>query len=198
MIIGLTGGIASGKSTVAEMLTERGAKLVDADAVAREIVRPGEPALEAIASCFGQAILLEDGTLDRKALGEIVFRDAGKLEQLESITHPAIRKRMWEKIRFYEGEEPKALIVADIPLLFETKQEHLYEGVLVVYVPFEVQLSRLMKRNGMEEEEARRRIGLQMDMEEKRQRGSWIIDNSGTLEETARQVQLFMENQVHL
>lgn len=198
MIIGLTGGIASGKSTVAEMLLERGARLVDADAVAREIVRPGEPALEAIASCFGQAILLDDGTLNRKALGEIVFRDARKLEQLESITHPAIRKRMWDKIRLYDNELPKRLIVADIPLLFETKQEQLYEGVLVVYVPFEVQLSRLMKRNGMDEEEARRRIGLQMDMEEKRQRGNWIIDNSGTLADTAKQVQLFMENQVHL
>ncbi len=198
MIIGLTGGIASGKSTVAEMLIKRGARLVDADAVAREIVQPGEPVLEAIASCFGQAVLLDDGALNRKALGEIVFRDAEKLKQLEAITHPAIRKRMWDKIRVYEEERPKRLIVADIPLLFETKQEEMYEGVLVVYVPFEVQLSRLMKRNGMDEKEAKRRIGLQMDMEEKRRRGKWIIDNSGTLEETEKQVQLFMENQVHL
>ncbi len=198
MIIGLTGGIASGKSTVAEMLIERGARLVDADAVAREIVQPGEPALEAIASCFGQAVLLDDGALNRKALGEIVFRDAEKLKQLEAITHPAIRKRMWDKIRVYEEERPKRLIVADIPLLFETKQDEMYEGVLVVYVPFEVQLSRLMKRNGMDEVEAKRRIGLQMDMEEKRRRGNWIIDNGGTLKETEKQVQFFMENQVHL
>lgn len=195
MIIGLTGGIASGKSTVGRMLTERGAKLVDADEVAREIVRPGEPALEAIASLFGQAVLHPDGTLNRQALGDIVFRDKEQLSRLESITHPAIRKRMQARIHSYESQSPSGLTVADVPLLYETKQEALYEGIMVVYVPAELQLERLMARSGMPREEASRRISLQMDMEEKRERADWLIDNSGTLEETDRQVDRFWNSQ---
>lgn len=195
MIIGLTGGIASGKSTVGRMLTERGAKLVDADEIAREIVRPGEPALEAIASLFGQAVLQADGTLDRQALGNIVFRDEERLRELEAITHPAIRERMQARIHSYEAQNPDGLAIADVPLLYETKQEGLYEGIMVVYVPAELQLQRLMGRNGMSREEALRRISLQMDMEAKRDRADWIIDNSGTLEETERQVDRFWNSQ---
>ncbi|MDF2836408.1 MAG: dephospho-CoA kinase [Paenibacillus sp.] len=195
MIIGLTGGIASGKSTVGRMLTERGAKLVDADEVAREIVRPGEPALEAIASLFGQAVLHPDGTLNRQALGDIVFRDKEQLSRLEAITHPAIRKRMQARIHSYESQNPNGLAVADVPLLYETKQEALYEGIMVVYVPAELQLGRLMARSGMPREEASRRISLQMGMEEKRKRADWLIDNSGTLEETERQVDRFWNSQ---
>lgn len=198
MIIGLTGGIASGKSTVGEMLVGRGAKLVDADAVAREIVRPGEPALEAIASRFGQAVLQDDGSLNRRALGDIVFADKDKLAELESITHPAIRGRMQETIRRYSEQQPTQLIIADIPLLYETNQEHLYEGVLVVYVPEKLQMKRLMERNPMPEDEAKRRISLQMDIEEKRRRASWVIDNSGSLEETRNQVEAFWNAQVRL
>lgn len=189
MIIGLTGGIASGKSTVGRMLVELGARLVDADTVAREIVRPGEPALEAIASLFGQAVLQPDGTLDRAALGNIVFKDPDLLAKLEAITHPAVRKRMWDQIHTYAEAEPNGLIIGDVPLLYETKQAELYEGILVVYVPPELQVERLMKRNGMDEEEARRRVSLQMDIEEKRKRADWVIDNSGTAEETQAQVQ---------
>lgn len=195
MIIGLTGGIASGKSTVARMLADRGARLVDADEVAREIVRPGEPALEAVASLFGQAVLCPDGTLNRQELGRIVFRDKEQLAKLEAITHPAIRARMQERIHNYAKEDARGLIVADVPLLYETKQEHLYEGVLVVYVPKELQTERLMDRNGMSREEAERRIALQMDMEEKRRRADWLIDNSGSVEETERQVQQFWNSQ---
>jgi dephospho-CoA kinase len=191
MIIGLTGGIASGKSTVGRMLTERGAKLVDADEVAREIVRPGEPALEAIASLFGQAVLQPDGTLNRQALGDIVFRDKEQLIELEAITHPAIRQRMQSLIHSFESSNPNGLTVADVPLLYETKQEKLYEGIMVVYVPAELQLERLMERSGMSREEASRRISLQMGMEEKRERADWLIDNSGTLEETEQQVDRF-------
>lgn len=195
MIIGLTGGIASGKSTVGRMLTERGAKLVDADEVAREIVRPGEPALEAIASLFGQAVLQADGTLDRQALGDIVFRDKERLRELEAITHPVIRQRMQSRIHSYDSSNPHGLTVADVPLLYETRQESLYEGIMVVYVPVEQQLRRLMARGGMPREEALRRISLQMDMEEKREKADWLIDNSGTLEETERQVDRFWNGQ---
>lgn len=195
MIMGLTGGIASGKSTVGRLLTLRGAKLVDADAVAREVVMPGEPALEAIASAFGQAVLNPDGSLNRPALGRIVFQDDAALRKLESITHPAIRETMRERIRTYADRDPDAMIVADVPLLYETKQEKLYEGIMVVYVPKETQLVRLMTRNDLSRDEAGRRIALQMDIEEKRRRADWVIDNSGSLEETERQVEQFWKSQ---
>lgn len=195
MKIGLTGGIATGKSTVARMLVDRGALLVDADQVAREVVLPGEPALEAIASAFGQAVLHEDGTLNRQALGGIVFQDKASLTKLEGITHPAIRQRMQERIRQYASDYPEKLVVADIPLLFETGQEGLYDGVMVVYVPAGLQLKRLMERNGLPEDEASRRIGLQMDIEEKKLRATWVIDNSGTLEGTKLQIDRFWTSQ---
>lgn len=198
LIIGLTGGIASGKSTIGSMLSDMGAKLVDADTVAREIVLPGEPALEAIASHFGQAVMQSDGTLNRPALGNIVFRDPESLAKLEAITHPAIRKRMWEQIHKYAEENPTGLIIGDVPLLYETNQEELYEGVLVVYIPAAVQIERLMNRSGMEEEEAKRRVSLQMDIEEKRRRADWVIDNSGTLDETRSQVLHFWNNRAGL
>jgi dephospho-CoA kinase len=191
MIIGLTGGIACGKSTVAAMLVARGAFLVDADAVAREVVEPGEPALEAIASAFGQAVKKADGTLDRKKLGAIVFEDRDKLRQLEAILHPAIRARMKARIDAYAQANPGKLAVADVPLLFETGQASAYEGVLVVYVPRAVQIERLMRRDGIDEEKAKQRIALQMDIEEKRKRATWVIDNSGTVEQTEQQVERF-------
>ncbi|MBD2871580.1 dephospho-CoA kinase [Paenibacillus arenilitoris] len=195
MRIGLTGGIASGKSTVARMLAERGALLVDADQVAREVVLPGEKALEAIASAFGQAVLEADGSLNRKALGDIVFRDKAKLARLEAITHPAIRERMQHRIHSYEERHPDRLVVADIPLLYETKQQHLYDGVMVVYVPSDLQRARLMERNEIPAEEAERRISLQMDIEEKRRLADWVIDNGGTLAETEKQIDLFWKSQ---
>ncbi|WP_138755395.1 dephospho-CoA kinase [Paenibacillus sinopodophylli] len=195
MRIGLTGGIASGKSTIANMLVERGALLVDADQVAREIVLPGRPALEAIASTFGQAVLEQDGTLNRKALGAIVFQDKSLLAKLEAITHPAIRASMQATIHSYAEQFPNRLIIADVPLLYETKQEQLYDGIMVVYVPVEVQKTRLMKRNDVSEEEANRRVLLQMDIEQKRERADFVIDNSGSLEETKRQLDAFWESQ---
>lgn len=195
MKIGLTGGIASGKSTIAKMLVERGALLVDADQVAREVVLPGEPALEAIASMFGQAVLEADGTLNRKALGEIVFRDKDSLAKLEAITHPAIRSRMQQRVNTYAEQFPERLVVADVPLLYETKQQNLYDGIMVAYVPAEIQQTRLMERNQLSEEEASRRIALQMDIEQKRKYAEWVIDNSGTLEETEQQVDEFWKSQ---
>ncbi|PWV99450.1 dephospho-CoA kinase [Paenibacillus cellulosilyticus] len=189
MRIGLTGGIACGKSTVSAMLTELGAHVVDADRVAREVVLPGEPALQAIVEKFGQAVLSEDGTLNRPALGSIVFGQADRLRELEAITHPAIRKRMRAQMEQAESLEADPIVVADIPLLYETEQQSSYEGVIVVYVPHEVQRDRLMKRNSLAVEEAERRIGLQMDIERKRSMANWVIDNSGTLEETRKQVE---------
>jgi dephospho-CoA kinase len=189
MRIGLTGGIACGKSTVSAMLTELGAQIVDADRVAREVVLPGEPALQAIVEKFGQAVLNEDGTLNRQALGSLVFGQADRLRELEAITHPAIRQRMRAQMDEAERHEADAIIIADIPLLYETEQQTSYEGVVVVYVPHKVQRERLMNRNSLSVEEAERRIGLQMDIERKRSMADWVIYNSGTLEETRKQVQ---------
>jgi dephospho-CoA kinase len=195
MKLGLTGGIACGKSTVSAMLVRRGAKLVDADQVAREVVLPGEPALADIVREFGQAVLNEDGSLNRSALGSVVFGNRERLEKLESILHPAIRARMWDMINKYADEKPDALIVADIPLLYETGQASLYDAVMVVYVPRQVQLERLMARNSLTAEEAAKRISLQMDIEEKRRLADFVIDNSGTLEDTERQVERFWQEQ---
>lgn len=188
LLLGLTGGIASGKSTVSQLLVKHGALLVDADQVARDVVEPGQPALAEIVSYFGQAVLNENGTLNRAALGEIVFSNKEKLHKLESITHPAIRARMKETFERYKKEQPEAIIIADIPLLYETNQAHLYEGVIVVYVPYEVQINRLMNRNGLTEEAAISRMKLQMDLEEKARLADYIIDNSGTLDETEEQI----------
>lgn len=188
MLIGLTGGIACGKSTVSAMLVKHDALLVDADQVARDVVEPGEPALLQIAKIFGTNVLNSDGSLNRKQLGAIVFSDSDKLKQLEQITHPAIRARMLQTIEMYKQQQPNALIVADIPLLYETNQAHLYEGVLVVYIPRELQVERLMNRNGLTQEDAEARIALQMDIEEKKKRADWVIDNSSTLENTEQQV----------
>ncbi|WP_308635008.1 dephospho-CoA kinase [Paenibacillus silvisoli] len=195
MILGLTGGIACGKSTVSAMLVAHGAKLVDADQVAREVVLPGEPALAAIVAEFGQAVLQEDGTMNRAEVGKLVFGNAERLAKLESILHPAIRERMWSRIRAYKAENPDQLIVADIPLLYETGQASLYEGVMVVYVPRAVQIERLMQRNSIPREQAEQRVSLQMDIEEKKRLADFVIDNSGTLEETERQIELFLHGQ---
>lgn len=192
MIIGLTGGIASGKSTVSKLLVEQGALLVDADQVARLVVEPGQAAYEQIIAQFGQVVLNDDGTINRQELGKIVFSDKAKLKQLESITHPAIRSYMLSQFTYLQKTYPNKIIIADIPLLFETKQEHLYEGVIVVYVDPNTQLSRLMERNNLTEAEAKQRMALQMSLEEKKDRATWVIDNSGTLEQTKAQIMSFM------
>ncbi|SFS56814.1 dephospho-CoA kinase [Paenibacillus sp. BC26] len=195
MILGLTGGIACGKSTVSAMLVSHGAKLIDADQVAREVVLPGEPALAAIVAEFGQAVLNEDGTMNRAEVGKVVFGNREKLTKLEGILHPAIRERMWERINAYAAEDPNQLIVADIPLLYETGQASLYEAVMVVYVPREIQIERLMQRNSLTREQAEERTALQMDIEEKRRLADIVIDNSGTIAETAQQVDQFWRGQ---
>jgi dephospho-CoA kinase len=191
MNIGLTGGIASGKSTVARMLVESGAALVDADRIAREIVEPGQPPLAQIVERFGQAVLHEDGTLNRKKLGEIVFADEAKRKALEAITHPAIRAVMRERMDKLQREAPNRLVVVDVPLLYESGLQSLFEEVMVVYVPRSVQLERLMKRDGLSKADAERRLNAQMDIEEKKRLADIVIDNSGSLEDTALQLERF-------
>ena len=186
-LIGLTGGIGSGKSTVARMLAARGAAVVDADLLAREVVEPGQPALAEIAAEFGDAVLLPDGRLDRAALGAVVFADAARRERLNAITHPRVGALMQERIAAALASGAP-LVVVDIPLLFEGSRQSLFEGVLLVWVPPAVQLRRLVERDGMAEDEGRARIAAQMPIDDKRALATWVIDNSGPLDATERQV----------
>ncbi|WCK55523.1 dephospho-CoA kinase [Aneurinibacillus sp. Ricciae_BoGa-3] len=195
MIIGLTGGIACGKSTVSRLLAEREARIIDADIIAREVVRPGEPAWSLIVDRFGQNILLENQQLDRIKLGSIVFSDEAARLDLNAIIHPAVRKRMKELTEAAE-QEGVPLIVLDIPLLFESKLEYMVEKVVVVHCTPEQQLERLMERNGFSREEALRRIASQMPVEEKKSRADYCIDNSGTLFDTELQVDELVERLV--
>lgn len=191
MNIGLTGGIATGKSTVARLLTERGAILIDLDGIAREVVEPGQPSLDRIAERFGQAVLNENGTLDRKKLGSIVFADPEERKALEQILHPAIRAVMKERMAFHETADPHKLVVVDVPLLFESKLESYFQEIMVVYVPGDEQLERLMKRDNLSEEEAKKRLEAQMDIEDKKKRADILIDNSGSLACTEQQIERF-------
>lgn len=191
MIIGLTGGIATGKSTVSALLIRKGALLVDADVIAREVMLPGHPVLAAVAEHFGQAVLLADGTLDRKKLGDIVFREPAQRQALNEITHPAIRLEIRRQMESLEREHPERLVVVDIPLLFESGLESMFERVMLVYAPASIQKERLMKRNQLTAEEAVARINSQMDIEEKKRKADVIIDNSGSAEETQRQIDEF-------
>ncbi|WP_147803418.1 dephospho-CoA kinase [Alkalicoccus halolimnae] len=192
MKLGLTGSIATGKSTVTGMFRDRGYPVIDADIISREVVEPGKPALEEIVEYFGKSVLYEDGTLNRKKLGDIVFEHPEEREKLNSIVHPAVRLEM--KSRAEEAErEGEKLIVLDIPLLIENDLYYLIDEVLVVYVPEEVQKQRLMERNGYSEEEASRRISSQLSIEKKRKEADFLIDNSGTLDDTERQVEELIE-----
>ncbi|MBD0381315.1 dephospho-CoA kinase [Paenibacillus sedimenti] len=191
MNIGLTGGIACGKSTVSAMLVSRGAILVDADQLARDVVEPGSPVLERVAAQFGQAVLHADGSLNRKKLGEIIFADTAARKQLENLLHPPIRSLMREQMETAEREHPQKLVVIDVPLLYESGLTSMFQEVMVVYVPREVQVERLMLRDGITEMAAQERLAAQISIEEKRGLADIVIDNSGTREETSRQVDQF-------
>ncbi|MGW8956438.1 dephospho-CoA kinase [Paenibacillus sp. NPDC055715] len=193
MNIGLTGGIATGKSTVSALLVAKGALLIDADAIAREVMLPGHPVLAAVIQHFGQAVMNSDGTLHRKKLGEIVFGDPAQRQVLNDITHPAIREEMRTRMESFEREHSDKLVLADIPLLFESGLESLYDEIMVVYVPRDVQLQRLMLRDGLTEEQAGLRLSAQMDIEHKRSLADIVIDNSGTQAETKQQIDQFWQ-----
>lgn len=186
-IIGLTGGIASGKSCAAHLFEKLGAAVIDADQLAREVVAPGEEALAQIAASFGDRILNADGTLNRAALGEIVFADPAARRTLEGITHPAIKKRAEEKLqRLRELGTGTAFYVA--PLLIEAGITSRVHEVWVVYLDQETQVQRLMARDGLSREAALSRIASQMPMEEKKKLGKIVIDNRGGFEELEAQV----------
>ena len=187
MIIGLTGSIASGKSTVAKMLQELGLQIVDADIVARDVVEPGTETLGKIVDVFGEDILLENGGLNRAKLGEIIFHNPAKRKELNDIIHPAIRKEMLRQ-RDAWLEKGEKDIVMDIPLLFESGLQHFVEKILVVSVTEENQLARLMERNHLSEEEAKTRITSQLPISVKEKGADAVIYNNGNLENTRDQL----------
>jgi dephospho-CoA kinase len=187
LLVALTGNIASGKSEVARILAELGATVIDADELAREVVRPGMPALKAIADRWGKDVLQSDGSLDRAALRAIVFADPAEREALNAIVHPEVRKRRNHLIAQARARGDTA-VVAAIPLLFETGLEGEFDAVILVDAPDEVRLSRLMERNGMDATEARRMMDAQMPAATKRRRSHVVIENDSDLEALTRAV----------
>lgn len=188
LVIGLTGGIASGKSTVANMLIDKGITVIDADIIAKQAVEKGMLAYRQIIDEFGEDILLENGDIDRRKLGALVFTNEQKRLALNSIVHPAVREEMLKR-RDESIANQETFVVLDIPLLFESKLESLVDKIIVVSVTKELQLERLTKRNQLTEEEALSRIRSQIPLEEKVSRADNVIDNSGTLEETKQQLE---------
>ena len=187
MIIGLTGSIASGKSTVVQMLKEFNLPIVDADVVARLVVEPGTPTLQKIAEAFGEEALTESGEMNRQKIGSIIFHDEEKRKLLNGIIHPAIRQEMLRQ-RDEHIEKGAPSVVMDIPLLFESKLQHFVDKILVVSVTEETQLKRLMSRNQLTKDEALARINSQQSLTEKEKGADAVIHNNGTIEETHAQL----------
>jgi len=188
--IGLTGGIGSGKSMVAQRLRDLGAAVVDADAIAREVTAPGGPAYAAIVRAFGQSVLCCDGSLDRKALAARVFADEAARRQLNALTHPHIRQRMAEEGARLAATPGVGVVVFDIPLLLETTDgsDLGLEGVVVVTAADAVRIARLTARDGLTPRDARQLLDAQMPLAQKVARADWVIDNNGSAEQTREQV----------
>ncbi|ASF40126.1 dephospho-CoA kinase [Halobacillus halophilus] len=187
VVIGLTGSIASGKSTVSQMFSRFNIPVVDADRLSRKVVEPGESAYNKIVEAFGFQILQDDRTIDRKRLGKIIFSDEEKRQQLNSIVHPQVRQEMLEEREAYKAEGYPA-VVLDIPLLFESRLTSYVDRVMVVYVDEETQLNRLMERDQSEREEAEERIQAQLSVTEKAKMADAVIDNNGSVEESFQQL----------
>ncbi|MBU8770124.1 dephospho-CoA kinase [Cytobacillus oceanisediminis] len=187
LTVGLTGGIASGKSTVSSLLIEKGYTVIDADIEARLAVEKGEEAYQEIVRHFGERVLLKDGSIDRAELGSIIFHDEKERKALNSIVHPAVRKRMTaQKEQAISRNEQ--MIILDIPLLFESKLQYMCDKTLLVYADEGIQLQRLMQRNQLSEKEAMARIHSQMPLREKKALADAVIDNNGRIEETEKQL----------
>jgi dephospho-CoA kinase len=191
VIAGLTGTIGTGKSTVAKMLAEMGAFIIDYDLIAHQVVEPGKPAWQAIKDYFGPDILKNDQTLNRQRLADVVFNDPQKLQQLNLIMHPEVFKEDRRQVEEKRRIDPDGIIIKDIPLLLEVGPEvarSLVDKIIVVYCSPDIQLTRLIAR-GMSEEDARNRIKNQIPVKEKMQFADFLINNDGSFEETRRQVQ---------
>ncbi|MFH0811347.1 MAG: dephospho-CoA kinase [Pseudomonadota bacterium] len=188
-MVGLTGGIASGKSTVAQLFKSEGAYIIDLDGISREVVEPGTTGWKEVVNVFGKEVLNDDQTLDRKKLGEIVFSDLTKRKLLEAILHPKIYEAQVRQVKDIAKRDGRAVVIIDIPLLIEVKRHGAFDRVvLLVYVSPEIQLERLRERNGLSVEEASQRISSQMSIDSKINYAHYIINNEGPLEKTAERV----------
>ncbi len=183
-VIGLTGGIACGKTTASNFFAEQGIEIIDADIAAREVVAPGEPALTEIATRFGDEVLQPDGSLDRKKMRELVFADADKRKQLEAILHPRIRQRLRKQLEQAKGP----YVIFSVPLMFESGLDQLTDRVLVIDVSPEVQRQRLIERDGSSVEQANAIVSAQMPREERNSRADDIVDNSTNLDDFISQL----------
>jgi dephospho-CoA kinase len=193
LILGITGGIASGKSTVAEMMREFGAPVIDFDLLAREVVEPEKPAWKDIVAYFGARVLRKNSSLDRKKLSRMVFQDPEKRKKLESITHPRIMDLYVSRIRKIARSDPGAIVQAVIPLLFEAHLEDVVHKILVVYIPREMQVERLMKRDTISREQAEIILKTQLSIDAKMKNADFVIRNEKGLEETRKQVRNIWE-----
>jgi dephospho-CoA kinase len=189
LIAGLTGGIASGKSTISGYFADAGAYIIDADTIARAVVKKGMPAYDEICSYFGATILAPDGEIDRKRLGAIIFNATDKKMRLNAIVHPHVFKRMKAETATIARQHPEAVIILDIPLLFETGMDRDLAEVIVVFIPESIQLQRLIERDRIDQKAAMARIRSQLPIGEKRRRATIVIDNSGSPSASRRQTQ---------
>ncbi|MCB2194068.1 MAG: dephospho-CoA kinase [Deltaproteobacteria bacterium] len=187
--VGLTGGIASGKSTVDRMLVERGAHLVDTDKLARKVVEPGSPALAEIAQAFGPEMITPDGNLDRSRMRKKAFGDDQARAKLNGIVHPRINELVTIELERLAEYDPQGVVIVDVPLLFETGADKRYDCTILVYVPHQVQLQRLMARDHCGPQAAQAALDAQMPLENKKKKADFLVDNSGSLDETLRQVE---------
>lgn len=183
MRIGLTGGIAAGKSMVSDILASLGAWILDADAISREVVEPGTEGLKAVAAEFGENVLMPDGTLDRRALGAEVFGNAQKLERLNGILHPMIKAEMLRRASEIEEKHPKDIVIFDVPLLIESGWQDVADEVWLVSAPIDERIRRIAMRDGLDEKQAMERISAQMTDEQKAECADVIIDNGGSIQE---------------
>ncbi len=190
LLVGLTGSIATGKSTVSAMFAHEGARVIDADLLSREVVLPGQPAYASIVEEFGSHLVLDDGSLDRKALGAIVFADPARRKRLEEITHPAIGARQQRILSVLDEEGFEGIVLWDAALLFESGGVAKMDRVVVVFADPETECKRLMERDGLSLADARARIASQMPIAAKALLADHVIDNSGTRAETERQVRV--------
>lgn len=191
--LGLTGGIATGKTTISNYLKTKGIPVLDADEYARKVVEPGTPGLTYIVNTFGKQVLQSDGSLNRKLLGQIIFNDMTARQKLNGITHPRIQQMMTDELQKL-AKDKTPLVILDIPLLLENHNIAGADAIMVVTVPESIQLNRLMQRNNLTKEEAQRRIDAQMPLSEKEKLADFIVDNSGTIANTLTQVDKVIQN----
>ncbi|MCD6292390.1 MAG: dephospho-CoA kinase [Deltaproteobacteria bacterium] len=193
LLLGVTGGIASGKSTVSEMLRELGAPLIDFDLIARQVVAPGTSGLAKLVDYFGCQVLAEDGSLKRKKLSRIIFGDLEKRKKLESFTHPAIHEAFVAQVDAIAAKDPDAIIQVAVPLLIELNLQHLFDKLLLVYVPAEMQIERLAQRDGISRAAAANILKAQLPIDEKLQFADFVVDNTRDLAYTRKQVKSIWE-----